>query len=135
MLINLFKTYSLTLHIFNIALETSILQLGMGFIIIGPKFGQQHPLFFNEKLVIFTCNSGGKIGSCVGSKGKNSLGSVNAVTTCVKDSHMIKVFLKNFMRFWYCKFRNFRENFIIVNKVKRHVCHAKNLQMVHGLPT
>ena len=26
----------------------------------------------------------------------------------------------------YCKSRNFRENFIFANSVKRHICDAKN---------
>ena len=35
----------------------------------------------------------------------------------------------------YCKFRNFRENFIFAKRVKRHICHGKNLQLLHGLHT
>ena len=87
--------------------------------------------------MIYTCNSGGKIGSCVGSKGKNSLGSVNAATTCVKDSHMIKVYFETLHDFLVlnCKFRKFRENFIFENSVKIHVCNVKNSQLVHDLPT
>ena len=26
----------------------------------------------------------------------------------------------------YCKFRNFRENFIFANSIKRHICDVKN---------
>ena len=29
----------------------------------------------------------------------------------------------------YCKFRNFRVNFIFANRVKRHICHFKNLRL------
>ena len=29
----------------------------------------------------------------------------------------------------YCEFGNFRENFIFANRVKRHICHGKNLRL------
>ena len=35
----------------------------------------------------------------------------------------------------YCKFRNFRKNFILVNRVKRHICHIKTSQLEHDLTT
>ena len=35
----------------------------------------------------------------------------------------------------YRKFRNFCENFIFANSVKRHVCHVKNLRIGHDLAT
>ena len=31
----------------------------------------------------------------------------------------------------YCKFRNFRENFIFAKNIKRHVCDVKNSRLVH----
>ena len=34
----------------------------------------------------------------------------------------------------YCKFGNFRENFIFSNSVKRHICDEKNLRLRHDLP-
>ena len=34
----------------------------------------------------------------------------------------------------YCKSRNFRENFIFTNSVKRHSCCAKNSRPEHDLP-
>ena len=34
----------------------------------------------------------------------------------------------------YCKFGNFRENFIFANSVKRHICDAQNLRLRHDLP-
>ena len=37
----------------------------------------------------------------------------------------------------YCRFGNFRENFIFANSVKRHtcICHVKNPRIWHDLPT
>ena len=35
----------------------------------------------------------------------------------------------------YCKFGNFRENFIFANSVKRHICQVKKSQLWHNLPT
>ena len=34
----------------------------------------------------------------------------------------------------YCKFGNFRKNFIFLNSAKRHICDVKNLQQGYGLP-
>ena len=34
----------------------------------------------------------------------------------------------------YCKFGNFRENFIFAKSVKRHICDFQNSQLGHGLP-
>ena len=34
----------------------------------------------------------------------------------------------------YCKFGNFRENFIFANSVKRHICELKKPQVEHDLP-
>ena len=34
----------------------------------------------------------------------------------------------------YCKFGNFRDNFIFVNSVKTHICDVKNLRQGHDLP-
>ena len=34
----------------------------------------------------------------------------------------------------YCKFGNFRENFIFANGVKRHICHVKNSPPGYDLP-
>ena len=31
----------------------------------------------------------------------------------------------------YCKFRNFRENFIFANSVKRHICDVIKLRLGH----
>ena len=31
----------------------------------------------------------------------------------------------------YCKFGNFRENFVFANGVKRHICDMKNSQARH----
>ena len=39
------------------------------------------------------------------------------------------------MRFWYCKFGNFRDNFIFTNSVKRHICHIKKSRLGPDLPT
>ena len=33
----------------------------------------------------------------------------------------------------YCKFGNFRENFIFENSVKRHICDVKNSRLSHDL--
>ena len=33
----------------------------------------------------------------------------------------------------YCKFGNFRENFIFANSVKRHICDVKNSRLSHDL--
>ena len=38
-----------------------------------------------------------------------------------------------YTRFWYCKFGNFRENFIFANSVKRHICDVKNSRLSHDL--
>ena len=35
----------------------------------------------------------------------------------------------------HCKFRNFGENFILANSVKRHSCDIKNSQLGHDLST
>ena len=37
------------------------------------------------------------------------------------------------MRYVYCIFRNFRENFIFANNIKRHVCDIKNSLFSRGL--
>ena len=37
------------------------------------------------------------------------------------------------MHMQYCKFGNFRENFIFANSVKRHICDAKNSRLGHDL--
>ena len=34
----------------------------------------------------------------------------------------------------YCKFGNFRENFIFANSVKRHICDVKNSRLRHDIP-
>ena len=34
----------------------------------------------------------------------------------------------------YCKFGNFRENFIFPNGVKRHICNVENSRNMHDLP-
>ena len=34
----------------------------------------------------------------------------------------------------YCKFGNFRDNFIFVNSVKRHICDVKKSRLGHELP-
>ena len=34
----------------------------------------------------------------------------------------------------YCKIRNFCENFIFANSIKRHIYHVKNSQLGHDLP-
>ena len=34
-----------------------------------------------------------------------------------------------------CKFRNFRENFIFTNSVKKHICDVKKLGIGYDLPT
>ena len=34
----------------------------------------------------------------------------------------------------YCKFRNFRENFIFANSIKGYICQVKILQLRHDLP-
>ena len=33
----------------------------------------------------------------------------------------------------YCKFENFRDNFIFTNSIKRHICDVRNLQLVHDI--
>ena len=35
----------------------------------------------------------------------------------------------------YCNFGNFHENFIFMNKVKRHICRIKKSRLWHDLPT
>ena len=35
----------------------------------------------------------------------------------------------------YCKFGNFRMNFIFTNSLKRHICHVKNSGLGHDSPT
>ena len=35
----------------------------------------------------------------------------------------------------YCKFGNFRENFIFTNSVKRHIYPVENSRLGHDLPT
>ena len=34
----------------------------------------------------------------------------------------------------YCKFGNFRENYIFANSVKRHICDVQTSQLRHDLP-
>ena len=34
----------------------------------------------------------------------------------------------------YCKFRNFCENFIFANSIKRHVCAVRNSRLGHDIP-
>ena len=34
----------------------------------------------------------------------------------------------------YCKFGNFRENFMCAKSVKKHICYSQNLQLGHSLP-
>ena len=34
----------------------------------------------------------------------------------------------------YCKFENYRENFIFPNNIKRHIWDVKNTQLGHDLP-
>ena len=34
----------------------------------------------------------------------------------------------------YCKFENFRKNFIFTSSIKRHICDVKNSQPGHDLP-
>ena len=34
----------------------------------------------------------------------------------------------------YCRFRNFRENFIFANSIKRHISDVKNSQLRQDLP-
>ena len=36
--------------------------------------------------------------------------------------------------FTYCKYGNFRENFIFAKSVKRHICDYQNSQLGHDLP-
>ena len=33
----------------------------------------------------------------------------------------------------FCKFGNFRENFIFANSIKRHICDGQSLQLRHDL--
>ena len=49
--------------------------------------------------------------------------------------HQISEVLAQNILFSYSKFRNFRENFIVANRVKRHICQVKNLPLWHDLPT
>ena len=35
----------------------------------------------------------------------------------------------------YCKFGNFRDNFLFTNSVKRHICDIKKLQLGLDFPT
>ena len=42
----------------------------------------------------------------------------NFKSSCVEDRAEV-------FRHDYCKFRNFRENFIFTNSVKRHICDVK----------
>ena len=47
-------------------------------------------------------------------------------------------YIKSLMHFTsreYCKFRNFRENFIFTNRAKRHIRQVKNSPLGHDLPT
>ena len=41
--------------------------------------------------------------------------------------------IKTWTLIQYCKFGNFRENFIFANNVKRHICDVKNLRLGHNL--
>ena len=41
--------------------------------------------------------------------------------------------LVNLAEYCYCKSENFRENFILANSAKRHICDAKNLRLGHDL--
>ena len=34
----------------------------------------------------------------------------------------------------YCKSGNFRENFIFVNRVKKHICGVNNSRLGHDVP-
>ena len=54
--------------------------------------------------------------------------------TCLKSLSEDKIVT---CRQWneYCKFGNFRENFIFANSVKRHNCDVKNSRLGHDLPT
>ena len=44
---------------------------------------------------------------------------------------MMKVLLTSI---YYCRFGNFRKNFIFVNSIKGHISDVKNLQLRQGLP-
>ena len=46
----------------------------------------------------------------------------------------INTYFELVKHFSYCKFRDFGENFIFVNSVKRHICEVKNTQLRHDLP-
>ena len=35
---------------------------------------------------------------------------------------------------YYCKFGNFRENFIFANRVTRHICDVQTSRLRHDLP-
>ena len=41
---------------------------------------------------------------------------------------------KLFKSIQYCKFGNFRENFIFANSVKRHICDVINMRIGQDLP-
>ena len=41
--------------------------------------------------------------------------------------------LMNKVCYMYCKFNNFRKNFIFTNSVKRHICDNQNLRQWHDL--
>ena len=35
----------------------------------------------------------------------------------------------------YCKFGNFRDNFIFANSMKKHICDVKKSRLGHNLPS
>ena len=53
---------------------------------------------------------------------------------CLFCSHPTSILGFLMTRHIYCKFGNFRENFIFVNSTKRHICHIKNSWPGHDLP-
>ena len=54
----------------------------------------------------------------------------------VFDSSLLKHNLHTnvFDKFIYCKFRNFRENFIFANSIQRHISDVKNSRLRQDLP-
>ena len=50
------------------------------------------------------------------------------------SSKIIYQNVKGEIEICYCKYVNFRENFIFAKSVKRHICNVKNLQLGHDLP-
>ena len=45
----------------------------------------------------------------------------------------LQVIASNLELIPYCKFGNFRENFIFANSVERHICDVKNSRLKHAL--